>query len=149
MPPSRGWSNLELGQMGHSSFSIRSTSSERELFFFDPPTEDGFSVAYRSHDLQASCGIYQFKQYRGIAVLLSRLASFKQPWSGVEQWSSPEGEFSLSAKCSPSSIVTFIFVIARPPGISEEWRLVASLTSERAQLRDLAKRADLFFRISP
>lgn len=148
MPTLRGRSNLELDQMGHSSFSIRSTSSDRELFFFDPPTEDGYTVTYRSHDLQASCGVYQFTHSRGIALLLSRLASFKRPWQGVEQWSSPKGEFSLSAKCSPSGIVTFIVVLACAAGTSEEWRLVASLTSEQGQLRSLAERADLFFRIS-
>ena len=132
--------------MESPSFSIKSSSSEREIFFLDP-TEDGFTVAYHSIDVQASCGVYEFLHNDGIATLLQRLASFERPWPGSEQWSSLEGEFSISATCSPLGIVTFIVDLSGLPGAPEEWRLVASLTSELGQLQRLARRASSFFRV--
>ena len=132
--------------MDRPSFSIKSSSSERELLFVDP-SQDGFTVMYRSNDVQASCGVYEFMHNDGVAIFLQRLASFDRPWPGHDQWTSLEGEFSISAACSSLGIVTFTVKLSGLPGAPEEWQLVASLTSELGQLQNLARRASLFFRI--
>lgn len=130
--------------MHRPSFSIKSSSSERELSFADP-TRDGYTVTYRGNDVHACCGVYEFMQGDNLATLFQRVASFRRPWPGVEEWRSLEGEFSLAATCSSLGVVTFTASLSGLPGAPEEWRLTASLTSELGQLQRLAEEACLFF----
>ena len=89
--------------------------------------------------------VWAYTDGKGLAALLARLASYERPWSSGECWESIEGEFSLSATCSPLGEVGFSVCIRGLQGAPEEWQASATLTTELGQLPKIAAGAQRFF----
>ena len=106
---------------------------------------DYFTVELRGGDLQASLRVYAYTHGLGLSDLFASLAKHERPWIAQERWESIEGEFSLSASCSPLGIVTFLVAMFGHPGFPEEWRVSASITTELGLLPSLAAGAQRFF----
>jgi hypothetical protein len=127
-------------------FSIKSNSSNRELRFLEP-RRDLFTVQIHGSGVTARREVSAYTDARGIARLFSKLAACERPWTGVESWTSLEGEFSLSATCSALGHVTLSILISDAFGGDEEWRLSVSLVTELGQLPKIAADARAFFDI--
>ncbi|WP_425602255.1 DUF6228 family protein [Luteimonas aquatica] len=112
---------------------------------FLSPEEDYFTVELRGEDLQATRRVYAYTDAAGLNRLFARLAEYERPWTAEESWESLEGEFLLSASCSPLGIVTFLAAIYGSPGAPEEWHVSASITTELGQLPSIAAGAKRFF----
>ena len=125
-------------------FSIRSTSSDRELVFSDP-RQDYFQVELRGSSVRSTREVYAYTDAQGLARLFSKIAAHSRPWAGAESWRSLEGEFKLSAECSPLGHVSFLVEIGDNFGGPEEWRLSAVLVTELGQLPVIAENAKSFF----
>lgn len=89
--------------------------------------------------------VWACKDADGLSQLFSRLGAYDRPWSGVESWESLEGEFRLSAVCSPLGKVTFSVQLSGLQGAPEEWSVSASLLTEMGQLQKLSAGAHRFF----
>jgi len=130
--------------MESALFLIKSTSSDRELAFIST-REHHFTVEFRSIEVRAIREVYSFPDAPGPETFFSRLAAYDRPWHGKDDWSSLEGEFSISATCDRSGHVVFSISIYGVPGAADEWRVFGSMTSELGQLPSLAKKASRFF----
>ncbi|WP_425493525.1 DUF6228 family protein [Marilutibacter chinensis] len=126
------------------SFSIRSTSTDKELRFF-APSEYAFSAELRSTELYTVRHIYCPLEPSEFAQFFSRIASYESPWKDSEQCSSLEGDLSISACCSPLGIVTFSISMHRQFGGPEEWCVSSDITAELGQLPSIATAAGRFF----
>ena len=146
-PPFRAAVRLNSGVRCHGRFilfSIRSSSSDRELAFLSLDG-DHFTVELRGSALQATHAVWAYTDAKGLANLFARLGSYERPWSSEERWESLEGEFSLSARCSPLGHVDFSVHLHGSQGAPEEWQLTAVLTTELGQLPKIAASASGFF----
>ncbi|MFC5527837.1 DUF6228 family protein [Rhodanobacter ginsengisoli] len=123
---------------------IKSTASDRELAFVGA-REHHFTVEFRSLEVRAVREVYSFPDAPGPETFFSRIAAHDRPWAGSDDWSSLEGEFSISATCDRSGHVVFSVSICGVPGAADEWRVTGSITSELGQLPALAKEAIRFF----
>ncbi|MGY0653105.1 DUF6228 family protein [Luteimonas sp. A537] len=112
---------------------------------FLSPHGDYFTVELRGASVQATHTVWAHTDARGLANLFARLATYERPWSGNERWESIEGEFLLSATCSPLGEVNFSVRILGLQGAPEEWQVSASLTTELGQLPKVAAGAHRFF----
>lgn len=126
------------------SFSIKSNSTDKELRFFGAG-EYSFSVALRGAEIYAIREVYCPLGSSGFVQFFTQLATHERPWAGAESCASIEGDFSLSAHCSPLGVVTFSVTIHGPFGVAEEWQLSSQLTSELGQLPRIASSAKHFF----
>ena len=125
-------------------FSIKSTSSDRELAF-SAVRENQFTVEVRSNELRAIREVSSYMDALGLPKLFTRLATHERPWVGSDDWSSFEGEFSLSASCDRLGHVTFSVTICGEPGAADTWQVSTSLTAELGQLQQMAKDANRLF----
>lgn len=107
--------------------------------------DDHFTVELKGRSVYATQVVYAYTDALGVAELFARLAANERPWTGVESWESLEGEFRLSAMCSPLGEVTFFLEIAGMQGAPEEWRVSASITTEFGQLCQLSAGARRLF----
>jgi hypothetical protein len=130
--------------MSESSFSIKSSASDRELVFV-LPRPDYFNVELRGVSLSATRKVYAYTDAKGLSSLFSKLAATGRPWTGAERWQSLEGEFSISAQCSALGHVSFAVVIRDQFGGPEEWSVSACITTDLGQLSRLATDAQSFF----
>ena len=112
---------------------------------FLSPHGDYFTVELRGSSVQATHAVWAYTDAQGLASLFARLASYERPWSSDECWESIEGEFSLSATCSPLGEVSFSVRIRGLQGAPEEWQVSAALTTELGQLPRIAAGAHQFF----
>lgn len=130
--------------MEKDSFSINSSSSDRELIF-SGVRENHFTVELISSEFRAIREVYTFTNHHGLPKLFNQLASRKQPWSGDETWDSLEGEFSFSASCSQLGEVLLSVSIWGSPGAPEEWRVSGSVTTDLGQLPKIAEAVSRLF----
>ncbi|MEM8844502.1 MAG: DUF6228 family protein [Pseudomonadota bacterium] len=126
-----------------NSFSIKSNSSDRELYFSNPQ-EDYFRVQLKGN-VSATVEVYAYTYSADLNEMLQKLASYKKPWAEEESWESLEGEFKLSATCSPLGTVEFRVFLWGFPGAPEEVRVKAGLVTELGQLENIAKCSQEFF----
>jgi hypothetical protein len=127
-----------------ATLSIKSRSSDRELFFLNP-RQDYFTVELRGSSVRATRDVYAYTDASGLAKLFSKLAASKRPWVGAERWEALEGEFSISAQCSTLGQVSFSVLIRDHLGGPEEWSVSAVLETELGGLPGIAADAQLFF----
>ncbi|KLD65601.1 DUF6228 family protein [Dyella japonica] len=125
-------------------FSIRSSSSDREVRFLDR-RGDEFVVEIEGRGVTATQWVCAFTDPDGLARWMESLATNELPWKGVRSWATLEGEFQISASCSSGGAVTFLVTLSGLPGSSEAWRVSAGVTSELGQLPGLAQAARHFF----
>ena len=125
-------------------FAIHSSSSDRELRFFDR-NGDKFQIELLGRELNVAREVSAYTDSKGLLALFENLAAHVTPWQGAESWSSLEGEFSLIATCSTSGHVHLQVELWGRPGSPEEWRASAGITSELGQLQSIAAAARSFF----
>ncbi|MDR2013208.1 MAG: DUF6228 family protein [Rhodanobacter sp.] len=126
------------------SFSIKSSTSDRELVFLNPKREC-FVVELRGTALEASRSVYAYTDATGLLQFFCTLATYERPWNKPERWEALEGEFSVEATCSPLGQVTFFIRLRDMFGQDEEWEASARLVTELGQLPTIASNAKLFF----
>jgi Family of unknown function (DUF6228) len=129
--------------MSASSFSIKSSGSDRELVFVEP-RRDYFVVDLRGSGVRATREVYAYTDAQGLSAFFSRIAAYERPWTTPERWESLEGEFALEAACSKLGHVTFSARIRDTFGGAEEWEVRVDVATELGQLQGLAARAALF-----
>ncbi len=125
------------------SFSIHSTSSSRELIFADRRGES-FKVRIAG-DVSASVEVWVYPDASKPDSLFQELANYEKPWRGVKSWAAVEGEFAISATCSPLGEVVFTIQLRGLRGAPEEWRVSVGLATEFGQLSNIAQQAKSFF----
>ncbi len=125
------------------SFSIHSISSSRELIFTDRRGE--YFKVYIKGDVSAFVEVWAYTDANGLSGLFQELASYEKPWQGEESWGSIEGEFVISATCSPLGEVLFAIQLYGLQGAPEEWKVSVGLATEFGQLSNIAKHAKEFF----
>ena len=125
-------------------FSIKSSTSSREFRFTDRKGER-FTVEIVGFGLTAELRSFAFGTGASLPQWMNDLASHRLPWEDVESWGSLDQDFVISATCSPSGLVFFKMQLWQHPGGQDEWRVLASVTSELGLLPGLAKAMDKFF----
>jgi hypothetical protein len=130
--------------MKADSFSIKSSSSDRELVF-SRVRENHFTVELVGTEFRAIREVYTFTDHHGLPKLFCWLAAQQRPWSGNQSWGSLEGEFSFSATCSQLGEVFLLVSIWGLPGAPEEWRVSGSVTTELGQLPKIAEGVSRLF----
>jgi len=125
------------------SFSIHSTSSSRELVFSD--NRDEYFKVYIKGDVSAFVEVWAYTDANGLYGLFQELANYEKPWEGAKSWESIEGEFIISATCSPLGEVLFTIQLRGLQGAPEEWKVSVGLATEFGQLSNIAKHAKEFF----
>lgn len=132
--------NIESTEM----FAIRSASSDSEVRFLDR-LGDEFVVELQGHGVTATQWVSAFTDPQGLPGWFKDLASCALPWKGVKSWATLEGEFDISATCSPGGSVTFTVSLKGLPGSAEEWCVTAGTSSELGRLTVIAGEAQKFF----
>jgi hypothetical protein len=127
-----------------ASFSIRSSSSDRELVFSNLDG-DYFTVELLGSSVRSTRHVYAYTDAKGLARFFATLAAHSHPWAGAESWGSIEGEFKLSAECSTVGHVSFKIEICDMFGGPEQWQLSAVLATELELLPAIAANAKSFF----
>ncbi|HNB76730.1 MAG TPA: DUF6228 family protein [Enterococcus faecalis] len=126
-------------------FSIRSTSSNRELVFSSRKGEY-FHVELKGIAMSASTDVWATTDNNGLNAFFQEIASFKNPWQGTRDWGSLEGEFEISATCTTLGHVIFEVKMAGQIGGTEEWKAQFCLETELGQLETIARNASIFFK---
>ena len=134
--------------MEDSLLLIKSSSSIRELTFY-AVRENYFTVEFRSPELRAIREVYTYTDPYGLPNFLARIAAHNGPWPGSDDWSSLEGDFSISATCDRLGHVLFSLSIHDEFGALEQWRASWSITAELGQLPKLADDANRLFGLPP
>lgn len=126
-------------------FSIRSTSSNRELVF-SSRKGDYFRVELIGGVISASTAVWVTTDNQGLNNFFQEIASSKDPWKGTRAWGSLEGEFEISATCTTLGHVIFSINMAGQIGGAEEWKSQFGLETELGQLDSIARNASEFFK---
>ena len=104
-----------------------------------------FQVEFKGSGIYALTGVWVDNHVQSLSVFFEELASFPEPWQGVRQWESLEGEFSISATCATLGQVDFSIEIRHYAGRTEAWLVQGSLITELGQLAKIARDAKSFF----
>ena len=117
--------------------NIRSCTSNRELRISCASDSyllaelTGFSVSARV-EVWVETG-----DAAGLQAFLTDLGKQGRPWSGTRDWQSIEGDFRLSATCTPLGNVVFSVELHGLQGATEEWAVTAGIDYELGQLERL------------
>ena len=125
-------------------FSIHSTSSDRQLEFSNLRGEL-FTVVLNSSQLYVAKDISTYTDEFGLLRLFQDLAAQDRPWLAPFSWGSLEGDFKISATCTPLGVVTFQIHLIDQTGAAEMMDLSFSVSSELGQLPRIANAAKSFF----
>lgn len=125
-------------------FSIKSSSSDRELQFCDLGHE-AFTVSLVGQSPQAKLRVCTYTDELGLLAFFKDLGAQPAPWGMERSWGSLEGEFHIQASCSPLGQVTFRATLLGNVGMEEEWRVSIGLQQEFGALEGLAQKASAFF----
>lgn len=130
--------------MAIDGLSIKSVISSRELLIHSlRPFE--FTVDLRGSGTTATTDVYAPPGSDELVVFLEALAALDAPWKAERQWSSLEGEFRLSARCTALGRVTFAVQLQRQFGGDEQWSVSADIAYHLGALPSLALDARRFF----
>ena len=123
-------------------FSIRSTTSNRELAFSD---NNGYSfvIELKGFNISASAEVLALDAI-GLEQFFDTVGKVERPWLGELAWASMEEDFTLSVSCTPLGNVVFRIEINQLPGAAEEWRVNVGIATELGQLAEIGKSAIKF-----
>jgi hypothetical protein len=127
-----------------SVFDISSNVSARKIVFSER-RGDSFLVELLGHGLNASMVVSAYTDARGLLRWLERLAAYDAPWTGEDDWSTIEGEFQISARCSTVGQVFIQVHLRALPGSAEEWQTSAGIESDLGSMSRYASAARQFF----
>lgn len=132
--------------MDAPGFSIRSTSSDREVVFSQFRKEDEtLRVDLTSHEFSAASIVSVYTDAFGLDNLFQELGNLERPWSGVKGWAGIEGDFSIAATSTSLGEVTFRVSLSVHAGSPEEWRIDMGVTTDFGQLSKIAAMSRAFF----
>ena len=133
-----------LGVRMNRTFSIKSTSSDREIFFSKYDGED-FFVELRGN-VTATIKVYGYAPHTyDLAHWFAELGEQDTSWDEAKLWESLEGEFKISATCSSLGQVHFELSLRILPGADEEAYLQVGLETELGQIENISNGASKFF----
>ena len=100
-------------------------------------------VSLQDHDIAASSSrIYLYEPY-DLAAFFEELASEWKGWTGEKEWSSVEGDFSLS--CTSDGLGHVAMRVTLKSGLYEDdWSVQAVIHVDGGQLAELAVKAKAF-----
>jgi hypothetical protein len=131
-------------------FLIPSAAGDGGLLFFQrsPPDPskpiDGFWVRATVLNLSAAAQVYAGYAPSHPAPLFADMARQWAGWSGELVWQSLEGE--LAIRCSRDRVGHIFIRVELQSGLMhEDWRVVATISTEAGQLEGIARDAELFF----
>ena len=125
-------------------FSIKSTSSDREICFSQYDGED-FVVEVKGN-VSGVTKVYGYAPHtHNLAHWFSELGRQGEGWKDTKTWESLEGEFKLSASCSSLGQVHFELSLRMLPGANEEAFIQVGLESELGQIEGISNGAGKFF----
>jgi Family of unknown function (DUF6228) len=127
-------------------FTIKSSRDDCAIEFFDRDSSPGyyFNVKITRYDLFAAAKVWSGHGDPTPDNWLQGLAQHWQGWDGERQWSSLEGEFSLTATndCRGHIAIT----IQLRSGLYDAWFVRVVVFVDAGQLDGLASQAARFFR---
>lgn len=126
------------------AFDISSNVSARKIVFSERQG-DSFLVEFLGQGLNVSMTVSAYTDNRGLLRWLERLAACDAPWVREDDWSTIEGEFRISAKCSTVGQVFIQVHLQALPGSVEEWRASAGIESDLGSMSRYASAARKFF----
>ena len=125
-------------------FSIHSVSSDRELSFISFDGEY-FQVELSGRGIRATTSVWAGPALGTLDILFQDLAHLNGLWQDKRSWESLDGEFSISATCTPLGHIILTATFAGLPGAPEAWQVQAGLETELGQLKSIAENATRFF----
>jgi hypothetical protein len=75
----------------------------------------------------------------GLQAFLADLGKQGQPWTGMLEWQSIEGDFKLSATCTALGKVVFNVELRGLQGAPEEWGVTAGIDYELGRLERMSQ----------
>ncbi len=131
---------------------IKSSRSAGELKLSDPkPPGARYPVEYLRVSLKdkgiaaSSAKIYLYEPH-SLAAFFEDLAVNWKGWEGVKQWSSIEGDFSLS--CEADGLGHVAIEVELKSGLyADDWRVKAVIHADAGQLSEVAGKVRLFLHV--
>jgi hypothetical protein len=128
----------------NDTFSIKSTTSDREICFSKYDGED-FIVEVKGN-VSGSTKVYGYAPHTdNLAHWFSELGLHAEGWVETKTWESLEGEFKLSASCSSLGQVHFELSLRMLQGADEEAYIKVGLETELGQIEGISNEASRFF----
>jgi hypothetical protein len=117
--------------------SILSTASSRALHI-GVCNGGYFPVALVGYPVEATTEVWNEPDSHGLATFLESLGAQQSPWVGDLNWSSLDGEITLSVRCTALGSVTFKVVLSGMLGAPEAWTVSAGLEAGFGDLERIA-----------
>ena len=122
--------------------NIRSCSSNRELKI-SCASNSYLLVELAGFPVSAKVEVWaETGDAAGLQAFLTDLGKQENPWSGMREWQSIEGDLKLSATCNALGNVVFAVELRGLQGASEEWAVTAGIDYELGQLKRLSQGLD-------
>ena len=122
--------------------NIRSCSSNRELKI-SCASNSYLLVELASFPVSAKVEVWaETGDAAGLQAFLTDLGKQENPWSGMREWQSIEGDLKLSATCNALGNVVFAVELHGLQVASEEWAVTAGIDYELGQLKRLSQGLD-------
>jgi hypothetical protein len=132
--------------------TIKCARSAGELMLSDPkPPGSRYPVEYlrvslKDKDIAASCAKVYIYEPHSLASLFGELADSWKGWEGAKEWSSVEGDFSLS--CKSDGLGHVAIEVRLKSGLDEDdWCVKAVIHVDAGQLDDIASKVSQFLHV--
>jgi hypothetical protein len=132
--------------------TIKSSRSAGTLKLSDPkPPGSGYPVEYlrvslKDKDIAASSAKVYIYEPHSLAALFEELAASWKGWEGAKEWSSVEGDFSLSCKSDGLGHVA-IEVTLKSGLYEDDWCVKAVIHVEAGQLDEITGKVSEFLHV--
>jgi hypothetical protein len=105
-----------------------------------------FRATISSRDYTGTVKVSSYPDNQGLAKLFVSMAKEWRGWHDEKSWSSLEGEFAISCTHDRLGHITLNVTIDQEFGLTETWRLRASIAIDAGQLESISKDAARFFK---
>lgn len=137
------------------SVAIKSSSSDNELQLSKPEEtlhaggSEHYRVTLKAESLIASARIYAYEPHGKLSQFFENLAAHASGWNGEKQWSSLEGEFTLSCTHRhghPDNVGYVSMEVTLKSGhYEDDWRVQILIHVDAGQLAEIAVNIKQFF----
>jgi hypothetical protein len=132
--------------------TIKSSRSTGELTLYDPkPPGSRYPIEYlrvglKDKDIVASSAKVYIYEPHSLAALFEELAAGWKGWEGAKDWSSVEGDFSLS--CRSDGLGHVAIEVTLKSGLYEDdWCVKAVIHVDASQLDEVASKVSQFLHV--
>jgi uncharacterized protein DUF6228 len=130
--------------MNEITFSIKSSCSDREFRFLSIEGEY-FTVEFTSKAVAAKRRVWAYTDGNLLVKMFESMASAINGWQGQVEWSSIEGERTLTCLCDKLGHVHVDVDLKDDANGGERWSVSSRIQSELGQLPRIASDARRFF----